>query len=98
MPDFTITEEQKEIRELARKFAQAEVLPVARKLDETHEFPHEIFRKAGEIGLLNVNIPSSYGGVGLGLMEEMLINEELGWACSGVAASMEVNNLSNWPI
>ncbi|KAF0246576.1 MAG: acyl-CoA [Planctomycetota bacterium] len=98
MVDFSLTEEQKEIRELAKKFAQTEILPLARKFDETHEFPHEIFRKALEIGLLNVNIPAEYGGTGLGLMEEVLINEELGWACSGVAASMEVNNLSNWPI
>ena len=98
MVDFSLTEEQKEIRDLAKKFAQTEILPLARKFDETHEFPHEIFRKALEVGLLNVNIPSEYGGTGLGLMEEVLINEELGWACSGVAASMEVNNLSNWPI
>ncbi|MEK7469357.1 MAG: acyl-CoA dehydrogenase family protein [Planctomycetota bacterium] len=98
MVDLSLTEEQKEIRELAKKFAQTEILPVARKFDESHEFPHEIFRKALEVGLLNVNVPAEYGGTGLGLMEEVLINEELGWACSGVAASMEVNNLSNWPI
>ncbi|MCC6739448.1 MAG: acyl-CoA dehydrogenase family protein [Planctomycetia bacterium] len=98
MPDFTLTEEQKEIRELAHKFAVAEILPVARKLDETHEFPHEVFRKALEVGLLNVNIPAEYGGAGMGMLEEALINEELGWACSGVGAGMEVNNLSNWPI
>ena len=93
MIDFSLTEEQKEIRELAKKFALAEILPVARKFDETHEFPHEIFRKALEVGLLNVNIPAEYGGTGLGLMEEVLINEELGWACSGVA-ELAVENLA----
>ncbi len=98
MPDFSLSEEQKEIRELAHKFAVAEILPVARKLDETHEFPFDVFKKALDIGLLNVNIPEEYGGGGMGQLEEALINEELGWACSGVAASMEVNNLSNWPI
>ncbi len=98
MPDFSLSEEQKEVRDLAHKFAVAEILPVAKKLDETHEFPHEVFKKALDIGLLNVNIPEEYGGGGMGQLEEALINEELGWACSGVAASMEVNNLSNWPI
>lgn len=98
MPDFRLTDEQKEIRELAHKFAVAEILPVSKKLDETHEFPHEVFGKALEVGLLNVNIPAEYGGGGMGMIEEAIINEELGWACSGVAAGMEVNNLSNWPI
>ncbi|MCE9584195.1 MAG: acyl-CoA dehydrogenase family protein [Planctomycetes bacterium] len=96
--DFHVTDEQKEIRDLAHKFAETEIKPIAAKLDETHEFPHQIFAKALEIGLLNVNVPAEYGGNGLGLIEEILINEELGWACSGVGAAMEVNNLSNWPI
>ncbi|MBI2923821.1 MAG: acyl-CoA dehydrogenase family protein [Planctomycetes bacterium] len=96
--DFTLNDLQKELRDLARKFAVTDIAPVAAKLDEHHEFPHALFKKALELGLLNPNVPEAYGGPGLGLLEEIIINEELGWACSGVAASMEVNALANWPV
>ena len=98
MIDFSLTEEQRALRDLARKFAQTEISPIARKLDESHEFPHEVFRKAIEIGLLNPNIPEAYGGAGMGLLEEVIINEELAYACSGIGASMEVNALATWPL
>ncbi|NUN49360.1 MAG: acyl-CoA dehydrogenase family protein [Candidatus Brocadiae bacterium] len=98
MVDFRLTEEQKALVDLARKFGNAEIRPIAARHDESHEFPHDVFKKALDLGLLNVNIPVEYGGTGMTLMDECLINEELGAACPGIAASMEVNNLSNWPI
>ena len=53
MIDFSLTEEQRAVRELAREFAQKEMAPVAREYDEGREFPWPVVRKAHEIGLIN---------------------------------------------
>jgi acyl-CoA dehydrogenase len=98
MIDYQLTEEQKALRDLARKFAETEMVPIAAKLDATEEFPRGIFARALELGLLNLNVPEPYGGPGMGLMEEVIVAEELGWACSGIATGLLVTSLTAWPI
>jgi len=98
MVDFALTEEQQELRRLAREFAQQEIMPVALHYDQTAEFPWEVYRKAYAIGLVNPSIPTAYGGGGLGAFECCLIVEELAAACAGITTSIMVNDLALMPI
>jgi acyl-CoA dehydrogenase len=67
MLGFDLTEEQLELQATARRFARAEILPVAGRHDETEEFPLEICRRAFEAGLMNLQVPAEHGGLGLGV-------------------------------
>ncbi len=96
--DFTLTEEQKLLQKKAREFAISEVLPVARKYDESEEFPLPVIRKAWEEGLLNLGIPKEYGGPGYGLLSSCIVVEEISSACPGIATSIFDNNLGAEPI
>ena len=96
--DFFLTERQKELQEKAREFAIREVLPVARKYDESEEFPIDVIKKAHEEGLLNLAIPKKYGGPGYGLLDACIVVEEISAACPGIATSIFDNNLGAEPI
>ena len=98
MPDFGLTEEQSAFRRLAHEFAQHEIVPVAEHYDRTADFPWPIIKKAHEVGLMNPGIPTQYGGSGLKLFDELLIDEELSWGCAGIAASLTINNVAALPI
>jgi acyl-CoA dehydrogenase len=98
MPDFSLTDEQEMIREMARNFGRKEILPKAEHYDQADEFPWPIIRKAQKAQLISSNVPVEYGGPGLGVLEECLINEELAWACSGIQTALMLNNLAAWPI
>jgi acyl-CoA dehydrogenase len=95
---FRLSPEQEEIRKLARDFSDKEITPeVAEHYDRNGEFPHEISKKAWEIGLMNCIVPEEYGGIGLGALEECLIAEELAHGCMGISLSVMVNNLAIAP-
>ena len=96
--DFNLTEEQKVLQKKARDFAINEVLPVARKYDESEEFPLPVIKKAWEEGLLNLGIPKQYGGPGYGLIDSCIVVEEISSACPGMATSIFDNNLGAEPI
>ncbi|MDX1664630.1 MAG: acyl-CoA dehydrogenase family protein [Candidatus Promineifilaceae bacterium] len=95
---FQLTEEQEMIRQLARDFARNEIAPVAEHYDRTHEYPWPIVKKAQEMGLTAANIPEKYGGLGLSLFEEVLVQEELAWGDSGISTALGVNALAMLPI
>ncbi len=84
MLDFRLSEEQEMIRDMARSFAKKEILPKAEHYDQSDEFPWPIIKKAQRANLISSNIPEEYGGPGLGVQEECIINEELAYACSGI--------------
>lgn len=96
--DFLLTEEQKALQKKAREFAISEVSPVARKYDESEEFPLPVIKKAWEQGLLNLGIPKEYGGPGYGLLSSCIVVEEISSACPGIATSIFDNNLGAEPI
>jgi alkylation response protein AidB-like acyl-CoA dehydrogenase len=87
-----LTPEQEAIRQMVREFAEAEIRPVVSYYDETQEFPHELFAKMGELGLLGILVPPEYGGAGLGYMEFALITEELARVCPAIALSVAAHN------
>ncbi len=95
---FDLAPEQKDLQKLAREFAKNVIRPVASHHDETGEWPAETLKKAWECGLLNIHIPESCGGLGLGTFDGCLIDEELGWGCTGIATAMTANSLAQVPV
>src|ERR671922_169796 len=85
MVDFTLTDEQIALREMAHDFAEKEIRPVAWEYDRDGTWPEEVLRKAWELGLMNTHVPDEYGGPGVSYFEGTLIEEELSWGCSGIA-------------
>jgi acyl-CoA dehydrogenase len=98
MIDFSLSDEQQQLRALAHEFAEKEIVPRAAHHDQTGEFPREICRKAWELGLMNSHIPEAYGGPGLGVLDGCLIAEEVAWGCTGIGTAMEANTLAEAPL
>jgi acyl-CoA dehydrogenase len=96
--DFTLTDEQKNLRELAHDFAEKEIRPVAWEYDKDGTWPQEFIDKAHEVGLMNNHIPEEYGGAGLGYLDGCLLEEELAWGCSGIQTSLGANGLASAPV
>src|SRR5688572_19909827 len=89
--DFELSDEQREIQELARAFAQAEIEPNATEWDRQHAFPRELLAKLGELGLLGVCVPEEYGGAGADFLSYILVLEELSRADAGVGVTVAVH-------
>lgn len=98
MVDFTLTDEQKNLRELAHDFAEKEIRPVAWEYDRDSTWPAEVLQKAWEVGLMNVHVPEEHGGPGLSYLDGCLIEEEISWGCSGIGTSLSANGLAAAPL
>jgi butyryl-CoA dehydrogenase len=85
-----LTDEQRAVREMARKFADEYIVPVARDNDIQARFPGDIIQKMGELGLLGGPVPVEYGGAGLDYISHALVTEEIGKACSSVRTTISV--------
>jgi short/branched chain acyl-CoA dehydrogenase len=97
--NFDLTDEQRDIQRLVRDFAEAEVKPVAEKLDREKRFPYEIVAKLGELGLMGIPYPQEYGGGGADNLSYALAIEELTRADSSVAITVAAHtSLGTWPI
>ena len=98
MVDFTLSEEQQMLQELAREFATENVRPMAEHWDAKSEFPMEAIEAAHELGLMNLHIPEEYGGMGMGTMDEVIVQEEFAWGDPGFATASYSNGLTAAPI
>ncbi len=98
MLDFSLTEEQKALVATARRFAKERIMPVAAACDHKSEFPHDVFKAAWEIGLVNPTIPEVHGGAGLGELENTMMGEELAYGCIGIETTIMANSLGLTPI
>jgi acyl-CoA dehydrogenase len=96
--DFSLSEEQLELKELTHQFAANEMRPAAAEYDEKNEFPFEVMKKAFEIGYLTSGIPVEYGGTGFSNLDNAVVCEELAWGCAGMYTSMMANTLATTPI
>jgi acyl-CoA dehydrogenase len=96
--DFTLTDEQKDMRDMAHDFAEKEIRPVAWEYDKDGTWPQDIINKAWELGLMNTHLPEEYGGPGLDYLTGCVIEEEIGWGCSGIGTSLSCNGLATAPI
>jgi butyryl-CoA dehydrogenase len=90
--DFQLTEEQRQVRDMCREFAAAELAPNARRWDEHHEFPREAIRKMAELGLMGIAVPAELGGAGMDNVSYALAMEEISRGCAGTGVIMSVNN------
>ena len=90
--NIQLTEEQRQVRELCRQFADAELRPNARKWDLDHQFPAEAVKKLAEMGLLGVAIPPEFGGAGMDNVSYAVGMEEISRGCAGTGVIMSVNN------
>ncbi len=88
--DFELTQEQRLVKEMARKFVDEEIIPVARENDLRCHFPREVLQKMAPLGLLGAVIPEEYGGAGLDFISHAIITEEVGRGCSSVRTTLSV--------
>ncbi|MFC1517083.1 acyl-CoA dehydrogenase family protein [Candidatus Margulisiibacteriota bacterium] len=95
---YGLTEEQIEIRNMVREFAEERVRPVRAELDEKEEFPTEILKELGKMDLMGLYIPEEYGGFGGHSIDYCLAIEELSRACIGVSVSYAANALGSYAI
>ncbi len=96
--DLSFSEEQNALATTAREFTRKEIIPRAGHFDETGEFPKEILKKAWETGLMNIEIPEAYGGLGGSCLDNCLVQEEVSFGCSGINTSMAANSLGATPL
>ncbi|MCB0046706.1 MAG: acyl-CoA dehydrogenase family protein [Caldilineaceae bacterium] len=96
--NFQLNDDQKMLRDLTRDFVRNEFMPVVEHYDQTGEWPTELFEKAMEIGLANMNIPEEYGGLGASVLEECIVGEEYAYGCTGLSTALGVNQLAALPI
>src|SRR5512146_454587 len=90
--NIDLTEEQRQVRDLCREFAEKELKPNARRWDREHEFPTAAVQKLAEMGLLAVAIPTEWGGAGMDTVAYAVAMEEISRGCAGTGVIMSVNN------
>ena len=98
MIDFSLTEEQVALQEMAHEFAAKEMRPHAAKYDKGEEFAWDIMNKAFEVGLITCEIPEEYGGGGLAHLDTVILSEELAWGCAGMYTTIMASSLAFTPI
>jgi len=90
--NFTLNENQQMIADMIRRFGEEHIRPKLMEWDETQEFPVEVFKKMGELGLMGVLVPETYGGAGFGYKEYVTAISELGKICGSIGLSMAAHN------
>lgn len=98
MINFELTDEQREMQTMVRKFVRNEIIPVAAEYDEKSEMPWPIIQKAFDIGLWNFNLPARYGGLALDHVTEAILIEEIAYGCLGISGAWDGNTLALTPI
>ncbi|MBI5291786.1 MAG: acyl-CoA dehydrogenase family protein [Chloroflexi bacterium] len=96
---FCLTDEQREFRDMARRFAEKTIRPAAAEADEREEVPWDILQKAQQAGLITYPLPEKYGGGGVeSVLTKAIVDEEIFWGCAGIATIMGGAMLAATPI
>ena len=90
--DFRLSEDQEMLRSTVRDFAEEVVRPRAAAIDQSGEFPRDLFRQAGELGLGGVSVPVEHGGSGMDVVSYAIVIEEISRACANLGVILSVNN------
>lgn len=90
--NFDLTENELMIQQMVRDFAEKEIRPNIMKWDESQEFPVDLFKKAGELGLMGVLVPAEYGGSGFGYNEYIMVIREISKVCGSIGLSVAAHN------
>ncbi|MDJ0276972.1 acyl-CoA dehydrogenase family protein [Sphingomonas sp. 2R-10] len=96
MTQFDLTDDQREIQELARRFTADAITPHAAEWDEKHIFPRDTIRQAAELGFAAIYVSEESGGIGLGRMESALIMEAMAYGCPSTSAFISIHNMAAW--
>jgi alkylation response protein AidB-like acyl-CoA dehydrogenase len=95
---FDLTDDQREIQELARRFTANRITPHAAEWDEKHIFPREVIKEAAELGFAAIYVSEKSGGIALGRLESALIFEAMAYGCPSTSAFISIHNMASWMI
>ena len=98
MNQFDLTDDQREIQELARRFTADRITPHAAEWDEKHIFPRETIKAAAELGFAAIYVSEESGGIALGRLEAALIMEAMSYGCPSTSAFISIHNMAAWMI
>ena len=95
---FDLTEDQRAIQDMARRFTAERITPHAAHWDETHHFPRDVVTATAELGFAGIYVPEAQGGTGLGRLEAALIFEAMAEGCPSTSAFISIHNMVAWMI
>ena len=95
---FDLTDDQRQIQEMAAKFTADAITPFAAEWDEHHIFPRDTIREAAELGFGAIYVAEESGGIGLGRLEAALIMEAMAYGCPSTSAFISIHNMASWMI
>ena len=95
---FSLTEDQLAIQDMARKFTADRITPFAAQWDEDHHYPLDVWKAAGELGFGAIYVSEEMGGIGLGRLEAALIMEAMSYGCAATSAYVSIHNMAAWMI
>ncbi len=95
---FDLTDDQREIQELARRFTADRITPHAAEWDEKHIFPRDTIKAAAELGFAAIYVSEESGGIALGRLEAALIMEAMAYGCPSTSAFISIHNMAAWMI
>jgi len=95
---FDLTEDQRAIQDMARRFTADAITPFAAQWDEEHHFPREALAQAAELGFGAIYVSEESGGIGLGRLEAALIMEAMAYGCPSTSAFVSIHNMASWMI
>jgi alkylation response protein AidB-like acyl-CoA dehydrogenase len=95
---FDLTDDQREIQELARRFTADRITPFAAEWDEKHIFPRDTIKAAAELGFASIYVSEESGGINLGRLEAALIMEAMAYGCPSTSAFISIHNMASWMI
>ncbi|WEK44580.1 MAG: acyl-CoA dehydrogenase family protein [Candidatus Sphingomonas colombiensis] len=95
---FDLTDDQREIQELARRFTADRITPFAAEWDEKHHFPRDVIKAAADLGFAAIYVSEESGGINLGRLEAALIMEAMAYGCPATSAFVSIHNMASWMI
>ncbi|KQN80604.1 acyl-CoA dehydrogenase family protein [Sphingomonas sp. Leaf62] len=98
MNPFDLTDDQRDIQELARRFTTDAITPHAAEWDEQHIFPRDTIKQAANLGFAAIYVSEESGGIGLGRMESALIMEAMAYGCPSTSAFISIHNMAAWMV
>ena len=98
MTQFSLTEDQLAIQEMAQKFTADAITPFAAEWDEKYIFPRDTIKQAADLGFGGIYVSEESGGIGLGRLESAIIMEAMAYGCPSTSAFVSIHNMASWMI
>jgi alkylation response protein AidB-like acyl-CoA dehydrogenase len=95
---FSLTDDQREIQDLARRFTADRITSNAAEWDEKHIFPRDVIKEAAALGFASIYVSEESGGINLGRLEAALIMEQMAYGCPSTSAFISIHNMASWMI